>query len=260
MELEGKSVVVTGAAAGIGNAVVELFLDNGANVVAVDTQGERLENLCEEWADKPGRVIAFVGDVSEEATTDGMIDAAIENFGTFDVLVNNAGVMDDNTAIGDMSDEMMEHVFAVNTYGPMRAMRKAVNAFVALNPDAEEDDETIGSIINIVSVGAVHQTAGASYCASKGALLSATKNTAFMYIHKGIRCNAICPGGIITDLPITMPTANDFGFSRTSELLVHSSLLGMPEDVANAALFLAKDDSHFINGAVLNVDGAWTVF
>ena len=260
MELEGKSVVITGAVAGIGNATAELFLANGANVVAVDNQEERLLAQCEEWANMPGRVVPFVGDVADAATTDGMIDAAVEHFGTFDILVNNAGIMDDNTAIGDMSEAMMADLFAVNTYGPLRAMRKAVNTFMALNPDAEEDDETIGSIINFVSVGAMHQTAGVAYCASKAALLSATKNTAFMYIHKGIRCNAICPGGIVTEIPMTMPPSDPFGFGRSSELLVHSSLLGMPEDIANAVLFLAKDESRFINGAVLNVDGAWTTF
>ena len=259
LKLEGKSIVVTGAVAGIGNAITELFVQEGANVVAVDRQEERLLGMCEEM-EGPGRVVPFVGDVSFQETTDGMIDLAVSEFGGFDVLVNNAGIMDDNTAIGDMSEEMMMDLFATNTFGPMRAMRKAVNTFFELNPDAEEDDEVIGSIINLTSVGAIHQTAGAAYCASKGALLSATKNTAFMYIHKGIRVNAIAPGGIVTEIPITMPPSDEFGFGRSSELLVHSSLLGMPEDIANAALFLAQDESHFINGAVLTVDGAWTTF
>ncbi len=259
MKLEGKSIVVTGAVAGIGNAITELFVQEGANVIAVDKQKDRLIQMCEEL-EGPGRAIAFPGDVACPETTDGMIDAAVAEFGTFDVLVNNAGIMDDNTAIGDMSEEMLAELFAVNTFGPLRAMRKAVNTFFALNPDAEEDDEVIGSIINLTSVGALHQTAGAAYCASKAALLAATKNTAFMYIHKGIRANAIAPGGIVTELPITMPPSDEFGFSRTSELLVHSSLLGMPEDIANAALFLAQDESHFINGTVITVDGAWTTF
>lgn len=259
MKLKDKSIVVTGAVAGIGAAITELFVREGANVIAVDKQEERLMEMCK-TLEGPGRAVPFPGNVAFQSTTDGMIDAAVAEFGTLDVLVNNAGVMDDNTAVGDMSDEMMDEVFAVNTFGPMRAMRKAVNTFFELNPDAEEDDETIGSIINITSVGALHQTAGASYCASKAALLAATKNTSFMYIHKGIRVNAIAPGGIVTELPITMPTADEFGFGRTSELLVHSSLLGMPEDIANAALFLAQDESHFINGAVIAVDGAWTTF
>lgn len=259
MKLEGKSIVVTGAVAGIGGAITELFVKEGANVIAVDKQEERLLEMCKSL-EGPGRAVPFAGDISLEATTDGMIDAAVAEFGTFDVLVNNAGIMDDNTAIGDMSDEMMDGVFAVNTFGPMRAMRKAVQTFFELNPDAEEDDDVIGSIINVTSVGALHQTAGASYCASKAALLAASKNTAFMYIHKGIRVNAIAPGGIVTELPITMPQSDEFGFGRSSELLVHSSLLGMPEDIANAALFLAQDESHFINGAVITVDGAWTTF
>lgn len=260
MQLEGKSVVVTGAVAGIGNAIATLFAEEGANVVAVDKQEERLLEFCASMKDVPGKVVPFPGDVQFQEITDGMIDKAVKEFGTFDILVNNAGVMDDNAAVGDMSEDMMVECFAVNAFGPIRAMRKAVQTFMELNPEAEEDDETIGSIINVTSVGAVHQTSGVAYCASKAALLSATENTAFMYIHKGIRCNAVAPGGIVTELPITMPPANPFGFGRTSELLVHSSLLGMPEDVANAVLFLAKDDSHFINGSVITVDGAWTTF
>lgn len=158
MKLEGKSIVVTGAVAGIGNAITELFANEGANIIAVDKQEERLLDFCSSM-DAPGKVVAFPGDVSFQETTDGMIDAAVREFGRFDVLVNNAGVMDDNTAIGDMSDAMMEECFAVNALGPMRAMRKAVQTFIELNLDAEEDEDTIGSIINLTSVGAVHQTA-----------------------------------------------------------------------------------------------------
>ena len=169
------------------------------------------------------------------------------------MLVNNAGIMDDNTAVGDVSNEMIERLFRVNTYGPLYAMRKAVQVFLAQGEDS-------GNIINITSVGAAHETAGVAYCASKAAIASATKNTAFMYIDQGIRCNAIAPGGILTDIPLVMPKANEFGFGRTSSLLAHSPEMGLPEDIASAALFLASDESHFVNGTTITCDGGWTCF
>ena len=161
--------------------------------------------------------------------------------------------MDDNTAVGDVSDEMIDRLFRVNIYGPLYAMRQAVRAFLA------QGDEG-GNIINIASVGAAHQTAGVAYCASKAALVSATRNTAYMYMDQGIRCNAISPGGVLTDIPLVMPKANEFGFGRTSALLTHSPEMGMPEDIASIALFLASDESKFINGVILPCDGGWTCF
>ena len=253
MRLEGKSIVVTGASAGMGQAIVTRFVEEGAHVVAVARRKERLEELAAQLQDAPGKIVIYAGDVSDAATCEGMSDLAVKEFGRLDVLVNNAGIMDDNTAIGDMSDEMMERMFKVNTFGALYAMRKAVKVFL------EQDDEC-GNIINVSSVGAVHQTAGVAYCASKAAIASATKNTAFMYMDKGIRCNAIAPGGVLTDIPLVMPTANEFGFERTSSLLTHSPELGMPEDIANAALFLASDESAYISGVVLPVDGGWISF
>lgn len=254
MRLENKSIVVTGASAGIGRAIVELFASEGANVVAVARRGNLLDELAESLADAPGRVMPFAGDIGEEKTSDGMIDLAVKTFGKLDVLVNDAGIMDDNTAIADMSNEMLYELFRVNTFGALYAMRKAVQVFLA------QGDETGGNIINIASVGAIHQTAGVAYCASKAAIASATRNTAFMYLENGIRCNAISPGGVLTDIPLVMPPSDPFGFGRTSSLLTHSPEMGMPEDLAQVALFLASDESHFVNGTIVTADGGWTCF
>ena len=209
MRLAGKSVVVTGASAGMGEAIVQRFAAEGANIIAVARRMERLQALADSLKDAPGKVIPYAGDMSDPQTAVGMINKAVAEFGRLDVLVNNAGIMDDNTAVGDVSDEMLEKLFQVNTYGPIYAMRKAVQVFLA------QDDEQ-GNIINVCSVGASHQTAGIAYCASKAALLSATRNTAFMYLEKGIRCNGISPGGVLTDIPLVMPPSDPFGFERTS--------------------------------------------
>ena len=141
MRLEGKSVVVTGASAGMGQAIVERFAAEGANVVAVARRMERLEELAASLKDAPGRVVPFAGDIGDPKTAVDMIDKAIAEFGRLDILVNNAGIMDDNTAVGDVSDEMLERLFRVNTYGPIYAMRKAVKVF--MDQAGEDYDEEL---------------------------------------------------------------------------------------------------------------------
>ena len=250
--LDGKVCIVTGASAGIGRATAALFCQEGAKVVAVARRGELLQELAEECKDYSGEMTWYAGDVGNPETAVQMGKKAVDTFGRLDVAVNDAGVMDDNTAIADMSDGMLHEVFRVNTFGLMYGLREECKQFLA------QDDG--GTIVNICSVGATHQTSGAAYCASKGAVLSATKNTAFMYMEQGIRCNAISPGGVVTDIPLVMPPANEFGFGRTSKLLDFSGELAMPEDLADAILFLASDQSRYVNGEEIKCDGGWTCF
>ena len=250
--LDDKVCIVTGATAGIGRATVLTFAQEGAKVIAAARREELLKELCEECAGLPGTVDYCVADVGDPQAVKDLVQAAVKRFGRLDVAVNNAGVMDDNTAVADVSDEMIEHVFRINTFGMIYCLREECGQFL------KQDDG--GVIVNICSVGATHQTAGAAYCASKGAVLSLTKNTAYMYKEKGIRCNAISPGGVITDIPLVMPPADEFGFSRTSELLNFSGELAMPEDLADAILFLASDQSRYVNGEEIKCDGGWTCF
>lgn len=248
MRLEGKSIVVTGASSGMGKAIVELFVKEGALVVAVARRKERLEALKESLKTQKGQVLIFQGDVSRREDNEKMIELAVQNFGKLDVLVNNAGVMDDMSAIGDVQDEKYEQVMKVNVYGPMCAMRKAISVF---------KEQGYGNIINVASVGGMRTAAGAVYCASKAALLAMTRNTAFMYIPEHIRCNAIAPGGIQTEIASSMGMPNQSGYARVQKVLATAPQPGKPEDIASAALFLASDDSQYINGDTLVVDGGW---
>ncbi len=252
MSVSGKSVVVTGASSGMGKAIVELFVREGALVVAVARRKERLDALVESLKDAPGKVIAFAGDVSKREDNEAMIDLAVKEYGKLDVLVNNAGVMDDMAPMAEVSDEKYEYVMGINVYGPMAAMRKACNVFLAQGNG--------GSIINISSIGASHQAAGPVYGASKAAVNAMSRSVAFMYMKDGIRCNAIAPGGIATEIGSAMGMPNMNGYQKIQGVLGLAPAQGQAADIANAALFLASDQSAYISGAILPLDGGWTSF
>lgn len=249
MRLENKSVVVTGASSGMGKQIVETFVKEGANVIAVARRKERLDALVESLKDAPGKVIALAGDVSKREDNEAMIDLAVKEFGKLDVLVNNAGVMDDMAPIAEASDEKYEYVMQINVYGPMAAMRKACQVFLAQGNG--------GNIINVSSIGAQHQAAGPIYCASKAALNAMSRNTAYMYKNEKIRCNIIAPGGIKTEIGAAMGRPNIDGYTRLSPVLGISPPQGEADDIAKAALFLASDESAYLSGVILNVDGGW---
>lgn len=249
MRLEGKSVVVTGASAGMGKSIVETFVNEGANVVAVARRKERLDALAESLKDAPGKIVTMVGDVSKKEDNEAMIDLAVSSFGKLDVLVNNAGIMDDMSPIGEVEDERFDKLMKVNLYGPMYAMRKAVKVF--------KEQGNGGNIINVASVGAFRTVAGAAYVATKAALVSMTKNTAFMYIPDKIRCNAIAPGGIKSEISTSMGMPNMNGYDRAKLNMAGAPEMGSTEQIAKAAVFLASDDSDYVSGDVLVVDGGW---
>lgn len=249
MKLNGKSVVVTGASSGMGKAIVELFAKEGASIVAVARRKERLDDLAAALKNAPGKIVPFAGDISNEETMVNAIDLAVREFGRLDILINNAGVMDDMSPIGDVKNEKIEQIFAVNVFGPMYAMRKAVQVFLSQGGG--------GNIINVASLGAMRTAAGAVYCASKAAVVSLTKNTAYMYLPDGIRCNAIAPGGIATEISASMGMPNMAGYGRVKNVLATAPAPGSAEQIASAALFLASDDSSYVNGDVLLVDGGW---
>lgn len=247
MGFEGKCVVVTGASSGIGRRIVLDFAKQGATVIAVARRKERLDELADEAKNFGGSVVAFVGDVADQKTNEDMIDLAVEKCGKIDVLVNNAGIMDEFIPIGDLDNDTWERVMKVNLDGPMYAMRKAVQQMLK--------QENGGNIVNVASIGGVNGCrAGAAYTASKHALVGITKNTAFMYAGK-LRCNVICPGGVETEVMATQTNINQTGLGRVMAGLDASIPQGQTEHISSAVLYTASDAAAFMTGAVIVIDG-----
>ncbi|MBB6634799.1 SDR family oxidoreductase [Cohnella thailandensis] len=252
MRLEGKVAIVTGAASGMGKAIAELYAKEGAKVVASDLYLEGVQAVVEGIKANGGTAIAIKTNVGNLDDVNAMIDTAVNEFGTLDILVNNAGIMDNMAPVGDVDDARWDLVFDVNTKGVMRAIRKAVPIFL---------EKGKGVIVNTASTGGFSGAhAGAAYVASKHAVVGLTKNTAFMYAQKGIRCNAIAPGGVATNIvnQEAMAKFDQFGASRTMLASGVMPRVGTPEEIAQVALFLGSDESSFVNGAIVTADAGWT--
>ncbi|MBA2937488.1 SDR family oxidoreductase [Paenibacillus sp. CGMCC 1.16610] len=250
MRLEGKVAVVTGAASGMGKAIAMLFAQEGAKVVVSDLNLEGSNAVAESIKATGGEAIAVKTNVANLDDIHMMIDTAVNEYGTLDILVNNAGIMDNMAPVGDVTDEKWDLIFDINTKGVMRAIRKALPIFL---------EKGKGVIINTASTGGFSGAhAGVAYTASKHAVIGITKNTGFMYAQKGIRCNAIAPGATITNIASTMTNVNEIGASRTKVTQGVIPRAGQPEEIAQVALFLASDESSFVNGAVIAADAGWT--
>ena len=253
-KLINKVAIVTGAGAGMGKAITQLYLEEGCKIIAADINSERLDILVKELATTGGSVTPVVVDMAKEEDIEKMFALAVSTYGTVDILVNNAGIMDNFAPVGELDNTMWQKVMAVNVDGPFKAMRSAVNIFLP---------KSSGVIINIASIGGLQGArAGAAYTASKHALIGLTKNTGYLYAKLGIRCNAIAPGAINTSIGDTID------FSKITPLINERIMPGMtlnprsgePNEIAKAALFLASDDSSFVNGTVLTVDGGWIAY
>lgn len=239
----GKTVIVTGAGSGIGRATASRVAREGGRVIAVDISRDRLDEFV---AEHEGAAIeAVVADITDDAGIATIVATAGEQI---DALANIAGIMDDMTPVGDMSDAVWKRVFAINVDGTMKLMRAVIPAMLARGA---------GSIVNTASEAALRgSAAGAAYTASKHAVAGLTKSTAFMYGPSGIRVNAVAPGPTITNIEATF--ASPLGAQRVRQAMAILPDAAEADALAASITFLLSDDGVNVNGVILPSDGGWS--
>ena len=254
MRLESKVALITGGGSGIGRACAEMFAREGARVVVSDISLERAQATTQFVTSHGGEAIAISGDVSVGDDAQNMVSATVEKFGKLDVLVNSAGVSARNAMPkGSSPEEVWDKVIDVNLKGTYMVSWHAM-------PEMAKSGG--GSIINLSSImGLVGYPVGMGggfnpYNPSKGGVLQFTRNLAIDSASKNVRVNCICPGYVETDLTSAL-TKDAEALSRL-ETLHPIGRLGQPEEIAYAALYLASDESGFVTGTPLVVDGGYT--
>jgi NAD(P)-dependent dehydrogenase (short-subunit alcohol dehydrogenase family) len=247
--LEGKVCVITGAGGGMGREAVMLFTAEGARVCAADVVLDAVEETVD--ACPEGAAFAAGIDVTDEAQVAQMMAETVERFGGIDVLYNNAGISPaDDASILDTSVEAWQRVQDVNAKGVFLCCKHGIPRLL---------DRGGGSIVNVASIVALvgAATSQISYTASKGAVLAMTRELAVQFARDGIRANALCPGVVETPLLLSIYGSDPAALERRR---IHwpTGRLATPREIVNAALFLASDESSFVNGATFVVDGALT--
>jgi 3-oxoacyl-[acyl-carrier protein] reductase len=250
MRLHDKVSIVTGAAHGIGRAIADMFAREGAAVLVCDIDAEAGESVAADIRKKGFIASFFRADVTDESHVAEVVRRATAKNGRIDVLVNNAALVGDWFDIGKASDSDWERSFQINLMGATRFTRA-----VLPHMTPHQGQRAAGSIINISSIqGIVAGRSSVAYTSTKHGLIGLTRSVACDYGPMGIRCNAICPGPIRTR--ISPAEGSELHQRQISKTMLART--GRPEEIASAALFLASDESSYITGAVLPVDGGWT--
>ena len=246
MRLKGKVAIITGSARGIGQATALKFAVEGARVVVCDLAPQAVNEVVAAIVAAGGEAIGFTVNVTDKASIAAMVKGTMDKYGRIDVLVNNAGIVDD-AMFRKMTDEQFERVIDINLKGTYNCARAVVDIMIA---------QTAGVILNASSVVGIYGNFGqTNYAASKFGVIGMAKTWARELGRKGIRANAVCPGFVETTILKSIP-------EKVMQAMIDRVPLGRlakPEEIANTYAFLASDEASYINGAVIEVSGGATV-
>jgi NAD(P)-dependent dehydrogenase (short-subunit alcohol dehydrogenase family) len=241
----GKTVIVTGAASGIGRATASRVAREGGRVVAVDVSAERLQEFAGSLPD--AQIVTVVGDITRQDDVDAIVAAA---GGRIDALANVAGVNDDFSPLHETTDATWDRVIGINLTGAFKLTRAVLPAMIEAGR---------GSVVNIASEAGLRGNAsGNAYTVSKHGVIGLTRSAAFMYGPQGIRVNAVAPGGVATGIPFP-PNVSQAGSARLQPYQAMIPTVATAEQLAASITFLLSDDGVNVNGAVLPSDGGWSV-
>ncbi len=243
MKLEGKTAIITGSSRGIGKAIAMKLGQLGANIVLNGTTAsEAINSTCEELKEAGINVVVSVGDVRNVEYVNEMVNTALDTFGSVDILVNNAGVTRDKL-IMKMSESDWDDVLDINLKGAFLCTKAVTKTMMK---------QRSGRIINVTSViGVIGNPSQANYAASKAGLIGLTKATAKELATRGINCNAVAPGLISTEMTDILPDSIKENYLNS----IPQKRYGTPEDVANVVGFLVSEESNYITGQVIHIDG-----
>lgn len=264
--LNNKIALVTGAASGNGKAIATLFAQENAKVVLVDINKTELDKVVASLSKQGFNVTGIEADVTKEADIQKMVDSTLSKYGRLDILVNNAGIFDELMPVGEVSDDLWYKIMETNLNAPMRGIRKVIPIF---------EKQGGGVIVNTASIAGFTgaRGGGAAYVASKHGLIGLTKNVAFNYKEKNIRCNAVAPGRVETNLRVNSEklagskSAHDESIEKWKDIedkVTEGYITNMrkctPDEIAKVVLFLASDEASFVNGSIFVADGGWTSY
>ncbi len=246
--VRNKIALITGAGSGVGRATALLFAREGASVVLIGRRLSPLVRLSQEITKSKGIAFPIPGDITDPESVNQIVGSVIKRFKRVDILINNAGIAGKAVQVHETTDEMWNELLDVNLTGAFRMIRAVLPHFI---------EKGKGVIVNVSSIaGLVGMNHMAAYSVAKGGMIALTRCVAVEYGHLGIRCNCICPGTIETKM--TRDYLSYPGRYQGISSLYPMKRIANPEEIAQGILYLASDESSFVTGTVLTIDGGYT--